>query len=263
MRARPPVRALPVWGATMASALAVALRLAAGPAAAQELVTDRPDFTESALSVERGWMQLEGGATRTEAGSDREWSLGELLLRIGLSERVELRLEPGSYLEGDGPGAEISGWEDASVGAKVELASATEGGLPDLALIAGLSLPTGEEGVGNDDPHPEVVLAASWDLAPRLGLGANVGVGESEEDGRDFLEGKASLALGIDVADDWGAFVEAFALYPESSGGEESHFLDAGLTWLVTPDLQLDLRAGRGLDAEEATFVGAGLAVRW
>jgi hypothetical protein len=231
--------------------------------AAQELVTDRPDFTESVLSVPRGQFQLEGGVTYSEAGPDQMWSFGEMLLRIGISERVELRIEPGSFLEVDGPAGESSGWDDAAVAAKIELTSAGRGGRPALALIAALSLPTGEDGVGGDDPHPEAVLAASWNLSPRLGLGANLGVGESEDDAGDFLEGKASLALGIDLGGAWGAFVEAFAIYPESAGRDEAHFVDAGLTWLATEDFQLDLRAGQGLDADEETFVGAGFTVRW
>ncbi len=239
------------------------LLLGARAGSAEELVTDRPDFTESALAVPRGQFQLEGGVTWSEAGSDEAWSVGELLLRIGVSEKVEVRLEPGSYVEADGPAGEVSGWEDAAVGLKVELADAGEGQPLDLALLASLSLPTGDEDLGSDDPHPEAVLAASWDVSPRLGLGANLGIGESEQNGRDFLEGKASLALGIELGGAWGAFLEAFALYPESAGGEETHFVDAGLTWLATEDLQLDLRAGQGLDGEEETFVGAGLAARW
>ncbi|MGH9464186.1 MAG: transporter [Thermoanaerobaculia bacterium] len=243
--------------------LALALLVASAPAAAQELVTDRPDFTESALAVPRSRFQLEGGATASKGGSDEAWSFGELLLRIGLSERVELRLEPGSYAEADGPGGELSGWEDAAAGLKVELSAGGEGGRPDIALIAGLSLPTGEQGVGSDEPHPEVVLAVAWDLTPRLGLGANLGLGETDDGERDFLEGRASVAMGFDLGGHWGGFLEAFALYPESGSGEEAHFVDAGLTWLATEDLQLDLRAGQGLDADEETFVGAGFAVRW
>jgi len=39
---------------------------------------------------------------------------------------------------------------------------------------------------------------------------------------------------------------------------------DAGATWLLGPDLQLDLRAGHGLDGPDPDwFAGAGVAVRW
>ncbi len=238
------------------------LALLAWPLAAQELVTDRPDFTESAESVPRGRFQLEGGATHEEGEEGETWSFGEALLRVGLSERLELRLEPGSWVESEGENGTASGLEDAALGLKLE-GPHRPGSSTQVALILATSLPTGEEELGSDDPHPEAVLAASWDLTPRLGLGANLGGGEEEDEGRELLAGRASLALGIDLGGGWGAFVEGFGLYPEGGGSE--HFFDAGLTRLVGEDLQVDVRAGHevGDGGEGAWFAGAGLARRW
>src|SRR5437870_3062683 len=64
-----------------------------------ELVTDRPDFTESSLVVPRGRLQIEGGFSYTRGNSgERAWNLPEMLLRLGVASRWELRLEAPQYL---------------------------------------------------------------------------------------------------------------------------------------------------------------------
>ncbi|MFN2421130.1 MAG: transporter, partial [Gemmatimonadota bacterium] len=86
------------------------------------LVTDRPDFTESAAVVGTGRVQLEGGATWTDLGDSDELALGEILVRIGLHDRLEFRVAPNSYTRVDGPDSDVEGLEDPSLGAKWLLA---------------------------------------------------------------------------------------------------------------------------------------------
>src|SRR5688500_18432971 len=96
--------------------------LLAGPVVAQEpLITHRPDFTESASVVGRSRVQLEGGATLTRAGEVDELAVGEILLRIGIAPRLELRLGANSHVWIDGPDGELDGFEDATLGAKLLL----------------------------------------------------------------------------------------------------------------------------------------------
>ena len=94
--ASPPAsRCLPSAVPLLATLL---LLLAMAPAAtAQDLVTDRPDFTESAVTITPGRVQVEAGASVAEADGTEALAVGELLVRIGLTERWELRLAPGSY----------------------------------------------------------------------------------------------------------------------------------------------------------------------
>ena len=61
-----------------------------------------------------------------------------------------------------------------------------------------------------------------------------------------------------------GAYVEWFALVPHSADtASTEHYLDGGPTYLFSKDVQLDLRAGVGLnDAAADVFTGIGLSVR-
>ncbi len=72
--------------------------------AQEALVTDRPDFTESTETVKLGRFQLEGGYTFTRIDNNKEHTLGELLLRIGARQRLELRIGISSYALTRSPG---------------------------------------------------------------------------------------------------------------------------------------------------------------
>lgn len=251
--------------------VAVALALAApagsrAQGAADPLQTDRPDFTEGVATVTPGRFQLEGGYTFTRAGPDREHTIGELLVRLGVAPRLEARIGVNSYAVVDAPGGVVEGLEDVSVGAKVRLVqpgSGAPGGAPELSALASLTLPTGAEGIGADEAQPAVLLAASWALSERLALGTNLGYENVAESGERVDQGFGSAALGVGLTGSLGAFLEWFAVFPEGAEREALHFLDAGLTLGVGPDAQLDARAGVGLDAAGPShFAGVGVAWR-
>jgi hypothetical protein len=134
----------------------------------EPLVTDRPDFTESAETVARGRVQVEGGYTFTEREAEDEQSLGEVLVRVGLSQRFELRLGLDSWVHLDpaGPGRGTEGFADPSVGAKLVLRADTDQrtSSPQLALLFGTTLPIGSSDLREPHAQPFAVLAASWGL---------------------------------------------------------------------------------------------------
>ena len=107
----------------------------------EEIVTDRPDITESATVVPRASLQAENGITWTNDHLDNLVTLCQTLLRLGLSDRTELRLTLPSYSLGFSRGLGSSGVTDISIGFKQQL-----GPLPggfDLSLIVATSVPSG------------------------------------------------------------------------------------------------------------------------
>ena len=253
------------------TALATSLLLCAGPAAAQDtsaevepLVTDRPDFTESTVSADPGEFQLELGATITESGRETEESVGELLLRIGLTHAIELRVGLNSYVQVDQPAGTLSGLEDASLGVKIELTEEPLAGGTELAVLLATSLPTGSSEVTESEFQPEAVIALGWELAEGIELGSNLGVAYGSSDDRRFLELITSLALGFEISEQTWGFTEVYGFTREAEGGPDTYFFDAGLGFLFGLDLQLDARAGVGLNSDSADwFAGIGLSKRW
>lgn len=254
--------------------------LLAAPAAAFELsglaeplVTDRPDFTESPSAVPAGHVQVEGGATFTRVEEEDADTFGEVLVRIGLGKGWEARIGVPSYeriTAGGGPGGEVSGFGDPSIGFKLRLTPdpppEETPGRPEAALLLGTTLPEGDEELSDGTWQPEARVALAWQLGARLSLSSNIGYAYPEDTaaGERFHQFLASLSLGLALTDRLGAFVEGYGYSEETVDGSEAAYMDAGFTWLVSNDLQLDVRAGRGFnDADPDWFVGAGAALRW
>jgi hypothetical protein len=254
------------------SAFAIAVLGLAAAAPAQDsrftepIVTDRPDFTESAQTVPHGAFQLEAGYTFVSRSGPDEHTFGEVLLRYGISPDLELRLEaPSLVMLSGNTDDEDSGLSDMSLGLKHRLAE-QDGWRPALAVIAALVLPTGTNGFSESTFIPEATLAWSYDLQEPFTLSGNFNLSVPEDDDDDrFLEPSASIALGIGLTDNVGAFIEYFGFYPDlSTDRPNTHYADGGLTYLINPNLQLDARIGAGLNSDaDDLFAGVGFAVRW
>ncbi len=93
----------------------------------QEIVTDRPDITESSVVVPPGTLHSENGVTWTRDHGKRAVDFSESLLRLGIWSRTEFRLELPNYLSGSGDRDKPSGLADISAGVKRQL-----GPLPEL-----------------------------------------------------------------------------------------------------------------------------------
>jgi len=242
-----------------------------GPAAPidEPLVTDRPDFTESAVTVPRGRVQIESGFTYTYDDEDEiveTWTLPETLVRIGLADDFELRIGAPNYAAFDSTGAGFEdGATDLSLGFKHTFTRQEEG-VPAFGLIGGLTLPTGSDEFTTDTVDPFVILAASYAFENGLSIAGNVGFFLLEEPADDdrFLETTASVALGAPITDEIGAYVEYFGLFRSGAGLAPSNNVNAGLTFLVNPNLQFDVRVGAGLnDSADDFFTGAGVSFRF
>jgi hypothetical protein len=134
----------------------------------------------------------------------------------------------------------------------------------DVGLIAHLSLPLGDEEVGSPRADPSLRLAASADLAERVGIGWNLGWEASSTEGSTLARWVYTAALAFELSEAWGCFVEVFGDLPASDPSPAAHSVDGGVTYLVRPSLQLDLAAGLGLSREAPDrFVALGLSVRF
>jgi hypothetical protein len=260
------------------SAAALALVLAA-PVAAQdvpELITDRPDQTESAAVVPKGSVQLEVGWTFTRDDDDgvrvETHEVPGTLVRIGLAERFELRVGWTGYVSTEARfrnfDADADGAGDAELGAKVYFKE-ERGAAPEIALLLGTSVPVGDDDFTSDRYDPSFRLSFAHTLSDRLSLGYNLGMewetGIADAGRRSTLSSYLyTVALGIGVSDRVGAFLELYGDVPGSAPGSTAHSFDGGFTFLVRDHLQVDLAGGVGLsDAADDWFVGVGLSVRW
>jgi len=231
--------------------------LVAQPLQAQDaLSTDRPDFTDSPITVGQGTLQVEAGLSHQATGNASILTTGEGIIRYGLRPGFELRVGIPSLISGDGVDGGLS---DMSVGIKWTIAQLENG--TDMGLVASTTLPTGSDDFTADDPNPTVTLALGKPLTQRVSLASQLSstLFMAGDDWKALWNAAAVLSAPIN------AQVGAFAgLKVEQIPDVDARlFIQAGVTYPVSDDFQLDLHAGTGLnDVSGDEFIGLGLAFR-
>jgi hypothetical protein len=257
-----------------AAVLAAALAIPALDASAEvrELATDRPDVTESPISVPRGWMQVEMDAlihSRHEEGGleIRRLGIAAMNLKIGVSDRSDLQLVYEPYVryefEIDTPAGTIEseGHDSGELALRLKWNLAgNDGGPWSLGLLPWISHDTSRR---DADPIGAIGLAVPMGaaLSERIGLGAMAEWSLDTERNDHALLGTATLAL--DLVGSLGVFGEVVAGQVLERGAAAIATFNAGATFGLGPDFQLDGGARIGLtDASDDLTLFLGFAAR-
>ncbi len=269
--------------------VAVAVAIAPGIAAAQQadesaedeprrsaiveaLSTDRPGFWCGPYVVGTGILQIESGIAIdwSRRGNHRSKGLSTpLVLRYGVSDRLEMRLKTSGLVvtresSADVPRTTTEGVAAPTVEAKWQLTESTG---PTLALLLSTALPIGSPALRPGQLQPAALLSADLPVSGSASISLNAGVVSAFDDGLEgrFAQGFFAGVLGFALADDWGGFIEVAATTPDAINGDSAVFVDSGVSWVVSPDLQLDLSAIRGVTAaatDWTAMVGVSLRFR-
>lgn len=234
----------------------------------EDLVTDRPDMTESSICVPHKTLQVETGAMYLFDETDSEkftgTSYNSTLLRYGLLENFELRFgfaydKAKRENKSTEMTTEIDGFAPLMLGFKVEICE-QDGFRPEAALLAHVTLPrTGAKEFESEYLTPDAIISVSWEINQRLSTGVNLGSAWGDSSAKP--SGFYSIACGIALTDKAGLFIENFGFFARDEDTDIS--IDGGFTFLATPNFQFDIYGGFGLtDIAPDYFVGAGLSFR-
>ncbi len=228
-----------------------------------ELATDRPDFTEVTETVRPGVVQVEMGFTLDREGGVRHLSQGEILSRIGLTPRLELRLGGEGLLSERGSGsAWHRGVSDTEVGFKLSLWEQKKM-RPALSLIPMLSMPSGSRAFTSSTFDPTLKMVLSEDLPVGFTLGGNLNFSSISGDTHRITQEAWSLSLGHDLTRGFGAYWEAFSIGPWEPGSSPAYLINSGVTHGLGRNAQIDFRGGQRLtDVGPNWFFGVGFAFR-
>jgi hypothetical protein len=219
------------------------------------IVTDRPDVTDASTVVPRGSLLGENGATFTRDRGKSMLDGPQSMLRLGVAPRTEFRLGVPNYVADLQSGPDSRGFGDMSVGFKEQLGP-LPGGV-ELAVIAGLSLPTGAHGVSSGGYDPFIKLPWSLELSRSWSIGGMVSLFWLTEEDRRNPTWQPAFYIERQITKSWDVFLEYAADYP--AHGEPRPILHTGTAYRITPRNQLDLHIGVGLSrAAPAVFVGIG-----
>ena len=231
---------------------------------AQELSADRPTFTPSPLVVPKGSLQLEAGYTFADASDIEVHSLGEVLLRIGLTKEIEFRVGWLGYVWLDQFGSTISsGANDGSVGIKWSIKTAGETRGVDIGILAGTSVPIGDANIGTGDWQPGATLVLGWGLTEWLSLTTSLGYAYQFV-ARRFDQGFISASFSAATSPRFSLFLEGYGFNKEQAGGSGSFLTNGGFVLALGKRWLLDARAGIGLgDSATDVFAGVGFVTAW
>lgn len=246
---------------------------AACAAAAQAddgIATDRPDFVESSVVVDKGRVQLELGVNLERshsAGLRGRVQTTPALLRVGLGHDLEARIETDGMIrarvtdDSTGITTRSSGFSDVSLGLKWHSSDGDEKtGAPSTAWLFHLDMNSGSAPFRGDGVRPSLRFVAEWELPGDTSIGVMPGLArDTDDNGRRFTAGILAVTVSTEIAPGWHAFVELAGqrLASRARGGNLAT-LDGGVAYLISPDMQVDASFQRGI-TRNTPFLGLGL----
>ncbi|KQZ72811.1 hypothetical protein ASE06_10075 [Sphingopyxis sp. Root214] len=251
---------------SLRSLLLLAAATAAAPAFANEdrrdLCPDRPGLGTPACTVEPGSLLFEIGLAdwtldRTADSRSDSWTVGDALLRAGLTPSLEVQLGwtmLGHVRERDRAAGDVTRRTrtgDVTLALRQNLRNPDGSGFS-VALMPYATLPLGGKGVGAGDWGAGMIMPVSFELgALSLGLTPHVDAAvDSDGKGRHTAYGSVA-GVGFGLSDDVSMAAEISLARDRDPGGHTTEAL-AGLSagWQPDADSQWDLGANIGLNRD-------------
>ena len=247
-----------VGGLSFAAFSAVTCAQSLPVAADSDIVTDRPDVTESSIVVPKGSLQIENGITWTTDRRLQTFDGPESLMRFGLATRTEFRITVPNYF-GAISGPDPTGFGDIALGIKEQLGPLPKGF--DLSVILAVSLPVGARGVSSHGYDPFIKLPWSKELKGGWSIGGMQSLFSNTDGGKRNAVWEPTFYLEREITKQWQAFAEYAGDCAQRSGPKEiAHF---GTAYRFTAQQQVDFHFGLGASRSAPShFFAVGYSIR-
>jgi len=222
--------------------------------------TDRPDQTESPVTINKKWIQIEHGFN---VERDNQISIfgSSTLFRYGLLKNVELRLETDfihtpstnfspatTELQPIALGTKISLWEEKKWIPKTSLL--IHAGIPFLAARS----------FKNFNAQPGIILAFQNNLSQTISWGYNACVEwDGENSSPNYIY---TFSNGINLSKKLYGFLEVFGSVNKTDVPQ--HNFDAGFSLLINNNCKIDISSVAGLTKSAPDWsIAIGASVRF
>jgi len=232
----------------------------------RELSADRPDTTESPLTVPPGAVQLEMSfVDYTRDGGSEMWMFGAANLKLGLLQNVDLQFVLDSWIHSHPDGAVSErGIGDSEIRLKVNLWGNDGEQGSALAVMPYIKLPTARNDLGNGQVEGGLIVPFATVLGQGIGLGlmGQVDVVYDDTDDDYDLDFVHTAVLGFELSERAGWYVEGVGIAGSDAGYRA--FAGTGFTWAMRPDVILDAGINLGLEgAVDDVNIFTGITIRF
>ncbi len=227
----------------------------------REMSTDRPDKTESAYTVDAGHVQMEmsffdytydhNNPSEPLVRVDT-WNIPPTNFKLGLLNNTDLQVVLNPYIHektrDDGEVEKKSGFGDIETRLKVNLWG-NDGGKTALAVMPFIKIPTNTDNLGNDDTEGGIIIPLAIKLPAEWSMGvmAEVDINKNSEDDNYHEEYIQSITFGHSIIGELSGYMEFFSNVSTEDGAKWVATVDAGLTYGLTKDIQLDMGVNVGV----------------
>ena len=229
--------------------------------ASNAVTPDRPGFTNGSDVVPKGRIQVEGGVTRTvysaAGGAGHATDGPETLIRTGLNDKTELRVTLPNYIWPSG----TSGFSDGAVGLRYKFYQSKDGNTK-FAFTPTLSVPVKSAVTTSGHVDPTFLLSGQTMSGARWGISSNLILSYPTQNGGRLANYTATAQVTYALSGPLSVFGDVYD--NAVSGSLPTPIADAGFTYKVANNAQLDIETGRGLGGTAPVqFYGGGIAVRF
>lgn len=236
---------------------------------------DRPGIADGSNVVGRRHFQFELGVQqefRKDSGVSTRTTFIPTLLRFGIDDRWEARIEGNNFTfqRTSDPTAGVSntaGLPPFSFGFKYHFQDQPgPRKKPSLATIFRLFPASGSGDFKASHTTGDMRLVADWAMSDQWSLNPNIGIGVYEDrSGRTFATGLSAITLNYNPTPRINPFIDMGLQAPEERNGRSSLIFDAGIGYLTSRNVQLDISYGTGVLGRSAPhpFWSAGVSARY
>jgi hypothetical protein len=229
--------------------------------------TDRPDQTESAVTVPKKWMQLEMGLMREKESTgyglkDLYLQHPTLLTRYGLGKRFELRLltelatSKNEAVNGNFSKTGLSGIQ---LGGKVNFFD-EKGIRPKTSLLAHYDFARLRTLYRDSIDGASFRISMQNTISKLISAGYNIGMEWERFDAPPAYI--YTFSTGFNISEKWYSFIEVFGSVWKNESPENS--IDAGISYNINDNFKIDLSGGIGISKNAAdNFYAIGASYRF
>jgi Putative MetA-pathway of phenol degradation len=233
-----------------------------------EKLSDRRRLGDATSILFKGRVLLEAGYSFTSNDDDdlkvTEHIFPDLLLRYNLTQRIELRV--------GWPGIIVSKFDDDLTDTTDTYTDSTDPTIglkfvlwnqkrlrPRMLMVASLPITSKGNPFSQNNFQPFFNTIYGWELNQDTFFSGSSGLSIQQDSTDEYFDYIQSFTLDRSFSDRLGGYVNFRSTFPNGSKSDE-HMLFGGLYLYLTDNLQLDARAGFGLN-ETASDLVLGLGV--